>query len=169
HERESGVVADGADVAEMIGKPLELGHQRAQPVSAGRRLDAERGLGRAGEGERVGDRAVARDAARETRGPVERRAGHQRLHALVDVAKALLQPHDELAIGVEAEMAGLDDAGMDRPDRDLVNALPLDRQEGVWPRSAGTTGPAPVIEPGAVVVETGREEAVEVARGALEA
>ena len=30
HEREGGVVADGADVAEMIGEPLELGHQRAQ-------------------------------------------------------------------------------------------------------------------------------------------
>ena len=30
HQRERGVVADRADIAEMIGEPLELGHQRAQ-------------------------------------------------------------------------------------------------------------------------------------------
>ncbi len=30
HQREGGVVADRADVAEMIGEALELGHQRAQ-------------------------------------------------------------------------------------------------------------------------------------------
>ncbi len=57
--------------------------------------------------------------------------GHQRLDALVDVAQALLQPHHGLAVGGEAEMAGLDDAGVDRADRDLVQALALGRQEGV--------------------------------------
>ena len=31
HEREGGIVADGADIAEMIGEPFELGHQRSQP------------------------------------------------------------------------------------------------------------------------------------------
>ena len=34
HQREGGVVADGADVAEMVGKPFEFGHQRAQPDRA---------------------------------------------------------------------------------------------------------------------------------------
>jgi hypothetical protein len=41
----------------------------------------------------------------------------------MDIAEPLLQPHDMLAIGVEAEMAGLDDAGMDRTDGDLVQRV----------------------------------------------
>ena len=73
HQRERGVVADRADVAEMVGEPLELGHQRAQPDRARRRLDAERRLDGAGEGERIGDGAVARDAAGELRRALERR------------------------------------------------------------------------------------------------
>ena len=47
HQREGRVVADRADVAEMIGDPLELGHDPAQHVGARRRLDAERRLDRA--------------------------------------------------------------------------------------------------------------------------
>ena len=38
-QREGGVVADGADIAEMIGEALELGHQRAQPNRALRHVD----------------------------------------------------------------------------------------------------------------------------------
>ena len=35
HERERGVVADGADIAEVIGQSLELRHQRPQILRAG--------------------------------------------------------------------------------------------------------------------------------------
>ena len=38
-QRERGVVADGADIAEMIGEALKLGHQRAQPDRALRQAD----------------------------------------------------------------------------------------------------------------------------------
>ena len=38
-QREGGVVADGADIAEMIGEALKLGHQRAQPDRALRHVD----------------------------------------------------------------------------------------------------------------------------------
>jgi hypothetical protein len=58
HERKSGIIADRADIAEMVGETLELGHERTQPVRARRRLDAERGLGGAGERQSIGDRAV---------------------------------------------------------------------------------------------------------------
>ena len=131
HEREGGVVADGADIAEMIGQPLQLGHQRAQPDGARRRLDCRarprrrarrRGHRRPCCRRRCGRRACA---ARSSVAPC-----HQPLDALVDIAEPLLQPHHGLAIGGEAEMAGLDDAGMHRPDRDLVQALALGRQEG---------------------------------------
>ncbi len=30
HQREGGIVADGAEIAEVIGNPLQLGHQAAQ-------------------------------------------------------------------------------------------------------------------------------------------
>ena len=103
---------------------------RSQTARGGTSI-AERGLDGAGEGERIGDRAVAGGAAGEPRGLVEVGARHQRLDALVHIAEALLQPHHRLAIGGEAEMAGLDDAGMHRADRDLVQALAFGRQEGI--------------------------------------
>ncbi len=128
---ESCVVADGADVAAMIGEALELAGERAQPDGARRNLPAKRRLDRAGEGERVGDRAVARDAAGEQRGALERRAGHERVDPLVHVAEPLLEADHRLAVGGEAEMARLDDAGVHRADRDLVQAFALSRQEDV--------------------------------------
>ncbi len=50
-------------------------------------------------------------------------ARHQRLDALVHVAKALLQPNYRLAVGGKTEMPGLDDAGMNRTDGNLMQAL----------------------------------------------
>ena len=120
HQRERGVVADRADVAEMIGDALDLGHQRPQPRRPRRRDDADRRFDGAGEGDLVGDRAVAADPAGEFRAAREIGARHQPLDALVNVAEPLLQPHDRLAAGVEAEMARLDDPGMHRPDRNLM-------------------------------------------------
>ena len=133
-QREGRVVADGADIAEMIGDALELRHQRAEPDGARRNFDLERRLDRLREGERVSDGAVARGAARKRGAPLDARARHQRLDALMHIAEPLFEPHDGLAVGGEAEMSGLDDAGMDRADRNLVEALALDRQERVGAR-----------------------------------
>src|SRR5580700_7728099 len=49
----------------------------------------------------------------------------------MDVAEALFEPHDSLAIGGEAEVSGLDDAGVNRTDRNAVQAFALHRQERV--------------------------------------
>ena len=62
---------------------------------------------------------------------------HERLDALVHIAEPLLEPHHRLAAGGEAEMPRLDDPGMHRADRYLVQALAFDRQEGVGARAAG--------------------------------
>ena len=63
-----------------------------------------------------------------------RRAGHQRLDALMHVAEPLFEPHHGLAIGGEAEMSRLDDAGMHRADRDLVQAFAFRRQKVIGGR-----------------------------------
>ena len=42
NEREGSVVADCADVAEVVGEALELGHQRAQEDCSRRRLETKR-------------------------------------------------------------------------------------------------------------------------------
>ena len=106
---------------------------RSQAARGGT-FDAERGFHRAREGEGVGNGAVARGAAGEARRLLERRAMHQCVDALVHVAQALLQPHHGLAIGGEAEMARLDDAGVHRTDRNLVQALAFHRQERIGGR-----------------------------------
>ena len=79
----------------------------------------------------IGDRAVAGGARGKLRGPLEGRAGHERLDALVHIAEALLEPHHRFAARGETEMSRLDDAGMHRPDRDLMQAFAFNRQEGV--------------------------------------
>ena len=129
--RKRGVVADGADVAEMIGQALELGHQRAQIDRARRDLHLQRGFRGLREGKGIGHRAVAGGAPGQLRRVVERGAGAQLLDALVHIAEPLLQPHDMFAIGGETEMSGLDDAGMHRADRDLMQAFALGWQEFV--------------------------------------
>jgi hypothetical protein len=44
----------------------------------------------------------------------------------VNEAESRLEVHDRLAFDAEAEVSGLDDPGVDRPDGDLEDALALD-------------------------------------------
>ena len=74
HDRERGVVADGADVAEVVRQPFELRHQRAQIGRAGWRRRRRRCLDALGKGDAIGHRAVARDPGRQPRGDGKRRA-----------------------------------------------------------------------------------------------
>jgi hypothetical protein len=164
----AGVVADRADVVDVVRQTLQFGHDATQQHRARRRRPAERGLDGAGESPGVGHRAVARDAPDDSRGLLGLGAGHQAFDALVRVTQPLLEPHDGLAIGGETEVAWLDDAGMDRPDGDLVQSLALGRQEFVA-CLALPPGPPPVIEPGPGIRQTDGLNAIEVAHGALEA
>ena len=143
HERERGVVADGADVAEMVGQPFELRHQRPQIARARRRFDVQRRLDGVGEGDPISDRAVAGRARGKPRRPLDRRAGHQRFDALVHVAEALFEPHHGLAAGGEAEMSRLDDAGVHGTDGNLMQAFAFDRQKRVGGSRSGAGVRAP--------------------------
>jgi hypothetical protein len=130
-ERERGVVADRADVAEVIGEPLELSHQRPQMACPWRRFDGERRLDGVGERDRIGDSAVAGGPRGKPRRLVDGRAAHQRLDALVYVAEPLFEPNHGLAAGGKAEMARLDDAGVHRAHRNLMQAFAFDRQKRI--------------------------------------
>ncbi len=81
------------------------------------------------EGDAVSNGAVSRGASGEPRGLLDRRAGHQRLDSFVHVAEPLFEPHHGLAAGGEAEMPRLDDPGVHRTDRNLVQALAFDGKE----------------------------------------
>ena len=93
------------------------------------------------------------------------------------VAQPLLEPHNSLAVGGEAEMAGLDDAGMHWPDRNLVEALAFRRQERIGQtldRSGRARAermadaPEAEVEPRPRIRQTDRLQAMKSADGAFE-
>ena len=49
----------------------------------------------------------------------------------MDIAQPLFEADDRLAAGGEAEVSGLDDAGVNGADRNLVEAFALGRQEWI--------------------------------------
>ena len=177
HDRERGVVADGADVAEVVGHALKLCHQRAQPLGARRRRNGERRLDGLRECNGVGDRAVATRASGEFGAALDCCARKQTLDALVHISEPLLQPHHRLAVGVEAEMPRLDDAGVHGADRDLVQRRALGRIEGIG-GAVGRHGlelpewvahaPTVVVEPGAQIGAVLRLDAIKIADRALQ-
>ncbi len=146
NDGERRIVADRAEIAEVIGDPFHLRHQRAQPDGARRRREIQRRLHRAGEAEAQRHRAVAGHPAGEPRRLLQRQTAEQFIDAFVDVAEPLLQPNDCLTVAGETKMPRLDDAGVNRTDRDLMQALTLHRQERVIRSVAmiqpGRAGPA---------------------------
>ena len=132
HDRERRIVADRADIAEVICQALKLGHQRAQIDRARRHLNLQRGLHGARKRDCISDGAVTGGAPGKMSSAVERRPGHQTHDSLVHVSEPLLQAHDRLAIRGETKMAGLNDARMNWTDGNLVETLALRRQELIW-------------------------------------
>ena len=103
----------------MVPEALELEQERARARAARASGDeAERLLA----GQRVGDRFVTAQAAQARCGVGERRRRASPLGGPLEAAMLVEQPHvemkDAVADDVEAEVAGLDHAGVDRPDGD---------------------------------------------------
>src|SRR4029078_5821221 len=155
HQRKRRIVADRADISKMIGQTFELGHQRPQIARARWRHDLHRGLRRLRKRECVSDSAVARGACRKLRNLLKRRPLHERLDALVYPAKALLQPYHVFPVCRKTEMSRLNDAGMHKSNRNLVQSLSCGREKIVrnWPARGGffaewvTNVPEAEIEP----------------------
>ena len=74
----------------------------------------------------MGDRAHAAGALHDRQRCAEGAALDQLLETAMDEAQPSVEVEDALADRREAEVAGLDDAGMDRADRELVDAFAVD-------------------------------------------
>ncbi len=176
HDRKGCIVADGANVAEMVGEAFKFGHQRTQPMGAGRYLHSESGLDRAGECHGIGNRAVAGHPAGELGGVRQIGSLHQRFNALVRVAQPCFQADDSFAIGVEAKMPWLDDAGVYRTDRDLMQAFTFGGQKRIRVRVRSchlrakrmAQAPAAMIKPGTQVRRVVGRQAEKVMNGAFQ-
>ena len=104
-------------------------------------------------------------------------ADHQPFDALVGISQPLFQPDHGLAARGKAEMPGLDDAGMHRTDRNLVQAVAFRRQEAIGRRlrqrvdaisQREAHAPMVVIEPGAGIGQAFRRQSEQIADGALQ-
>ncbi len=139
-QREEAVVArsepdagaDGADVVQRVPDPLELEQDRPRPGHLGRRLLPEQLL--AGLRIRDGVRHPARragtgDGADAVR---ERESLACPLDSSVLVEEPRVDVQDPVADDVEAEVARLDHARVDRADGDLVRVVAADgRREAI--------------------------------------
>ena len=145
--QEADVAGQGAQVAGMVGQALQLqGDAPQAPARA-------RGAGTAGQGlQRPGSRrwrgrwwcrrrGSPRGAWLRGCGPAE----HGLLDAAVLVAQGDLQVEHLLAVALEAEVARLDDPGVDRADRHLVDLLALDPVEVDHARPDGLRSVAPGV------------------------
>ncbi len=147
-------------------------------LGARRRIDLHRLLDRARKGKTVSHGGIARDASDDLCRAFDIGAGEEPVDALVDIAEPFLQPRHDLAIDAETEMAGLDDAGMHRPNRNLMQPLAQRREEvvhrGIAPHrrrpraERRAEAPGTVIEPRAAVRRAERREAIKIAHRALE-
>ena len=121
---ESDAGADRRDVVEVVPDAFELEQDRCGRGRARRRGEAERVLARLRVGDAVGDGARGAGPCRRTRAPsasVAPSAARSRPAVLVEQPR--VEVEDAVADDVEAEVAGLDDTGVDRADRDLVGVV----------------------------------------------
>ena len=112
---------------EVVVDALELEQHRPGGAQLAVGLKREGALDRVCVGDGVGDRAGgARALAYVSASPSVMALGCA-LEAAVLVEEARVHREDPLADDVEAEVPGLDHAGVDRADRDLVDAVAADR------------------------------------------
>ena len=131
-ERETGVVAEVAQVAQVVGDALALEQERAQPRGARRHRRCRDRLQRLRVRPRVGDGAVAGHATGEPVAVADRHRLEALLDALVHPAQPLLEPQHLFAHDLEAKVPRLDDSGVHGADRDLVHAVALDPHERIF-------------------------------------
>ena len=125
--READARADGRDVVEVAPVRSSSSSRSRTRCERRRGREPERRLARAAVGERVADGAGRTGPLDHAQAVVERAALGEPLEAAVLVEQTCVDVQDALADDVEAEVPGLDDARVDRADRDVVGVVAVDR------------------------------------------
>ncbi|EKD36031.1 MAG: hypothetical protein ACD_75C01669G0002 [uncultured bacterium] len=115
----------------MVGQTLKL--QGDRPDNPGSGIDRETGEGfqRLAAAEIMTDTGVAGNPFAYHRQALERYSGQEFFDPAMLIAELDLQGKDLFAGTLKAEMAGFDDAGVNRPHRDLVDSLAFNLKVGV--------------------------------------
>ena len=115
------VARERAEIAGMVGQPFELERDSPEGLRACADPGPRERLDQVGVGQRVADRRVARGRLHVVDRPFRRSPDERGLDAAVLIAEGDLEMEDVLAMTLETEVAGLDDARVDGPDGDLVD------------------------------------------------
>ena len=121
---ESDVGGDRPDIADVVADAFQFQQDRPHDARARGKFDLRGGLDGLAERGSVREGRIARDALRQENGAMDGHVFEQLLGALVGIEHAQLQIQNRLAGHGEIEVAGLDDAGMDRSHRNLEDAFP---------------------------------------------
>ena len=128
---EGHVGGDGADVGDVVIEAFEFQADGAQGPGAGWSFKRRGPLDRMAEGSRVSKAGVAGDALRQADAMRDRNVFKEFLGAFVGIEKADLEIKDRFAGNAEEEMAGFNDARVDRTHRDLKDTFAFDLAEFV--------------------------------------
>ena len=124
---EGHVAAQGAKVADMAGQAFQLKGSGAQGPSRYIRIVTQgQGFHCLGIGDAVGHGCIPGNSFDHYRQAFERERRQELFNAAVLVAQLNFEMQDLFADALETEVAGLDDAGMDGTDTDLVDLFSLD-------------------------------------------
>src|SRR5205085_6633418 len=122
-EGEASIVAEVAQVAEMVGDALALETNRTQHRRARWHGQIGNRFGGLGVRPRIGDGAVAGNAPGEPVRFRERKCLEALLDPLVNVREPLFETQHLFTHDLEPKVSRLDDAGVNRTDCDLVDAI----------------------------------------------
>ncbi len=120
---ESHVVGDGAGIGDVIRNSFQFKQNGAQKLCPRRDLDFRCPLDGLAECSCVREGRIARNAFGQKDRAGDGETLEELLGSLVRVKHTELQVQDRFAGDGEVEVAGLDDAGMNRADRNVKDAL----------------------------------------------
>jgi len=127
------VVAQRPDVGDVVVAAFQFQQHRPDAVRAVRDAQAAGVLDGTAEGQGVPDGGVPADAFGQLDRLPRVAAGEEFFDSFVDEPEPGLEVENGLADHGEPEVAGFDQAGMHRADRDLVHPGALHRPEGIGP------------------------------------
>src|SRR5581483_6310598 len=130
----SDISGKRTQIADVIGDTFEFQGDAAKHERACRHRRAAERLESLAIGGAVSDRGIAGGGLDEMERAFARTAHEHPFDSTMLVAESDFEMKHLLAVALKAEVAGLDDAGMNGPDRDLVDFLALHRKETLLAR-----------------------------------